>query len=149
MIETARPDCVQIHSHLNRPTLEAIRNNSDVLLHQVFFLPGKASGKHAREIIDNVNILDKANLIDGIVLDTGSANGGGSGKVHDWNVSREIVSELDMPVIIAGGLTPDNVAICVEQISPYGVDVSSGVEKEGHKDRSLVCRFIENARCRT
>ncbi len=117
-----------------------------MLVHQVFPLPENASEEHAIEIINKVNLLDNSGLLDGIVLDTGSANGGGSGKVHDWNVSLEIVNELDLPVIIAGGLTPENVTSCVEQIAPYGVDVSSGVEKDGRKDHSLVCEFVDNAR---
>lgn len=147
MIETAIPDCVQVHSSLDVSILHNIRNNSDVRLHQVFPLPEKANMEHAMEIVDKVNLLNDADLVDGILLDTGSTNGGGSGKVHDWNISRAIVNELELPVIIAGGLNPENVASCVEQISPYGVDASSGVEKDGRKDRSLVCEFIENARC--
>ncbi|MBP2031105.1 phosphoribosylanthranilate isomerase [Methanohalophilus levihalophilus] len=147
MIETAMPDCVQVHSTVEATILHSIRSYSDVQLHQVFPLPEQATMDHAVDIINKVNLLIDADLVDGIVLDTGSANGGGSGKVHDWNISREIVGELDLPVIVAGGLTPENVASCVEQISPYGVDVSSGVEKDGHKDESLVCEFIENARC--
>ncbi|MDK2892861.1 MAG: phosphoribosylanthranilate isomerase [Methanohalophilus sp.] len=147
MIETAMPDCVQVHSSLEASTLRSIRNQSDVQLHQVFSLPEKANIEHAREIVDKANLLIDADLVDGIVLDTGSINGGGSGKVHDWNISQEIVNKLDLPVIIAGGLTPENVASCVKQIVPYGVDVSSGVEKDGRKDKTLVCEFIENARC--
>lgn len=147
LIETVAPDCAQIHSSVGIEVLETIRNKTDVLLHQVFSLPEKASVEDGKMIIENAGYMADSGLLDGIVLDTSSAHGGGSGKVHDWDVSRQIVSELDLPVIVAGGLNPDNVAFCVKYVSPYGVDVSSGVEKDGRKDRSLVCSFIENARC--
>jgi phosphoribosylanthranilate isomerase len=146
MITTVSPDCVQLHSSSPVGDVETIRNNTDVLLHQVFSLPVQASVAEGNRIIEEAGSMADSGLLDGIVLDTGSAYGGGSGKVHDWDISRQIISELELPVIMAGGLTPGNVAACVRYTSPYGVDVASGVEKNGQKDRSLVCSFIENAR---
>jgi phosphoribosylanthranilate isomerase len=69
----------------------------------------------------------------------------GSGKVFDWSVAGEAPSSVRL--ILAGGLTPDNVAAAVHEVMPWGVDVSSGVEKEpGLKDPMAVKRFIENAK---
>ena len=66
--------------------------------------------------------------------------GAGSGKTFDWNIAKCI----DFPIIIAGGLTPENVGRVVNLLSPYGVDVSSGVEMAvGKKDPKKVKRFIE------
>lgn len=73
---------------------------------------------------------------------------GGTGKTCDWNQAREIVQSLETPVLLAGGLTPGNVAEAVQAVAPWGVDVSSGVEIEpGVKDIAKVAAFI--ATCRT
>ncbi len=69
----------------------------------------------------------------------------GSGKVFDWNLAGDAPSQ--MKLILAGGLTPDNVAAAVKEVAPWGVDVASGVEKEpGRKDPIALMRFIENAK---
>ena len=72
---------------------------------------------------------------------------GGSGQKIDWDLAAEIVSKSRIPVILAGGLTPDNIAEAVAKVKPFGVDVSSGVETApGVKDHAKVKRFIEIAR---
>lgn len=69
----------------------------------------------------------------------------GSGKVFDWSVAGDAPDSVKL--ILAGGLTPDNVGAAITEVQPWGVDVSSGVEREpGKKDVLAVKRFIENAR---
>ena len=75
------------------------------------------------------------------------ADYGGSGKLADWAVIRQQKESLGLPLILAGGLTPDNVAAAIETVAPNGVDVASGVEREpGRKDPELIARFIIAAR---
>ena len=69
---------------------------------------------------------------------------GGTGKTFDWKLARPIAEQF--PIIIAGGLTPNNVADAIIAISPWGVDVSSGVETKGAKDMTKITKFIEHVR---
>ncbi|HEY5683038.1 MAG TPA: phosphoribosylanthranilate isomerase [Sulfuricaulis sp.] len=107
-----------------RPYIKTIHMRDDVNLHD-----------HARRYAD----------AEGLLLDTAVANvAGGSGQVFDWN---RVPSGLDKPVILAGGLTPENVAEAVHTVRPFAVDVSSGVEQsKGIKDAKKISAFIEAVR---
>ncbi|MBW7908757.1 MAG: phosphoribosylanthranilate isomerase [Kiritimatiellae bacterium] len=72
---------------------------------------------------------------------------GGTGQLTDWTVARHFVTHSLKPVILAGGLTPENVREALKSVNPWGADVSSGVEAEpGRKDMEKVKRFIEQCR---
>ncbi|MFC7234340.1 phosphoribosylanthranilate isomerase [Halosegnis marinus] len=92
-------------------------------------------------------VADYAGVGHALLVDTPSeAGGGGTGETHDWAATREATADLDRPVILAGGLTPDNVADAVAAVDPYAVDVASGVESEGGvKDHDAVRAFVRNA----
>jgi phosphoribosylanthranilate isomerase len=85
-------------------------------------------------------------LVCGFLLDTFSENlHGGTGKVFDWNLV--LPAKKFGPVIMAGGLTPNNVQQAIRQVRPYGVDVCSGVESEpGIKDHKKIRAFLKNAK---
>jgi len=71
---------------------------------------------------------------------------GGTGQTCDWALARRAV-EMGRPLILAGGLTPDNVAEAVRTVRPYAVDTSGGVESApGKKDHERICSFIRNAK---
>ena len=93
---------------------------------------------------ENVNVVAFAQEYtgaSGILLDTYSKEGGGSGQTFDWNL---IPNDVPLPLILAGGLNPDNVALAVETVKPYAVDVSSGVESEpAIKDHVKIEQFIK------
>jgi phosphoribosylanthranilate isomerase len=76
-----------------------------------------------------------------------SPDRGGSGRTHDWALSGEIVKDIKSPIVLAGGLSPSNVAEAVRRVRPFAVDVASGVEGNGRvKDIKLIEQFIGNAR---
>lgn len=79
-----------------------------------------------------------------VLLDTPAAQWGGTGITHDWDLAHIIAQEAS--ILLAGGLTPENVAQAIRQVSPWGLDVSSGVETDKHKDSSKIRTFIENVR---
>jgi phosphoribosylanthranilate isomerase len=84
---------------------------------------------------------------DTVLIDTPSAGRGGSGVTGDWELARRAVAAGGPRILLAGGLTADNVAAAVRAVGPWGVDVASGVESApGIKDADKVRRFIEEAR---
>ena len=89
-------------------------------------------------------------IVDTFITDTFDPETGASGatgKTHDWNISREIICKSQKPVIIAGGLNPENVAEAIRKTKPAGVDVHTGVENQnGYKDKKMVLEFVQNAR---
>ena len=71
---------------------------------------------------------------------------GGTGQAFDWDLAVE-AETLGKPIILAGGLTPENVEEAARKVMPYAVDVSTGVEKSpGKKDHAKIKEFIENVR---
>ncbi len=79
--------------------------------------------------------------------DPDSSAMGATGKTHDWRISRRLREISPRPLILAGGLHPDNVAEAIRQVRPAGVDVHTGVEdRQGAKDPHLVRRFVRRAR---
>ncbi|PSP52513.1 N-(5'-phosphoribosyl)anthranilate isomerase [Halobacteriales archaeon QH_3_68_24] len=88
-----------------------------------------------------------AEAADALLVDSvDEEGGGGTGETHDWERTSERVAGLDTPVILAGGLTPENVAAAVATVDPFAVDVASGVEREGGlKDHDAVRRFVRGA----
>jgi len=89
--------------------------------------------------------------VDGILLDSGRKGGsmvelGGTGRTHNWDISRRIVEAVEVPVIFAGGLNSLNVAESIKQVQPYAVDVCSGVRTGGSLDSGKLQSFMSRVR---
>ena len=138
-------------------TAEQINKIADYCNLDIIQLHGNESPtfckKIRRKVIKAFRIKDMQSVkklssfqVSGFLLDTFSENlHGGTGKVFDWNLA--LPAKKFGPVIMAGGLTPNNVQQAVRQIRPYGVDVCSGVESEpGIKDHKKVRAFLNNAK---
>jgi phosphoribosylanthranilate isomerase len=89
-------------------------------------------------------------VVDAFILDTldlANDKVGGTGLVHDWNISRDIIKKVSRPVILAGGLTQENVEEAIRFVKPYGVDVSSGLkDSSGFKDKTKMINFVYRAK---
>ena len=94
-------------------------------------------------------VLEVAKAFEAILMDSPiPGRYGGTGKTHDWELSRRVRDAIHpKPLILAGGLTSENVEEAIRIVKPYAVDVSSGVESHpGLKDRSKVFEFIKRAK---
>ena len=153
-------------THLSHP--EEIREVASATQVSTIQLHGETTPDEAKEIRDLlpyikmykvIHVFDETAIdeakryegsVDAIILDTAvKATGqvGGTGKTHDWNISQRLVEAVRLPVILAGGLNPENVVAAIEAVHPYAVDVNSGVtNKDGTKDHKKLKRFIENSK---
>lgn len=142
-LDRIRPAVVQLVDRLPAPEYLALRAaHPDVALVQVVHVRGAASVSDARRV---------APFVDAILLDSGNPAAavkelGGTGRVHDWSVSRAIRDVVPLPLFLAGGLRPSNVADAVGRVRPFGVDVCSGVRIDGRLDAAMVRAFIRDAR---
>lgn len=150
--EILRPDAIQLHGSEGLDTTErlvsGIRSLKIKVIKAVRFYSD--TGKTASEIENPVELcrLFKDMGVDAILLDSATSSmPAGTGKKIDWHLASEIRASTELPVILAGGLTPDNVRDAISQVRPYAVDVISGVEAErGRKDPEKVKRFIAQAK---
>ena len=152
LIEKVRPDIVQIHSSLSSAELEAIREKTDIPIIKTLSVPaGMGSSKIqslVNRLLKDVRALEESGSVDSVLLDSGIAGKtGGTGCVHDWDLSKRIAEETELPLILAGGLKPENVQEAIRVVSPYAVDTASGVETLGKKDAVKIRTFIEEVRC--
>ncbi len=91
---------------------------------------------------------DATRWASGILLDSGRPGAavrelGGTGRVHDWAVSRRVVESVDLPVYLAGGLNAGNVAEAIAAVRPFAVDVCTGVRTDGAMDADRLTSFAE------
>jgi phosphoribosylanthranilate isomerase len=138
--EKLNPDALQIHRE-NLHSAEAIRQR----------LPNTLliGGVNAQVANDLDAVSRAAKLFDAVLLDSFvEGQYGGTGVVHDWGLSKRVKRVIQpKPLILAGGLTPENVAEAVRTVEPYAVDVSSGVEQQpGIKSHKKIVEFIKNAK---
>jgi len=85
--------------------------------------------------------------VDAILLDSGNTKAktkelGGTGRTHDWSLSRRLVQQATKPVFLAGGLNPENVASAIGAVQPFGVDLCSGIRTDGKLDEEKLSRFM-------
>jgi len=110
----------------------------DIYIIQVLHVTGLSTVEQA---------IEKAEFVDVLLLDSGNPalktkELGGTGRTHNWQISRQIRKRIKIPVYLAGGLRPDNIKKAVETVEPYGIDVCSGIRTNGLLDEQKLSRFI-------
>jgi len=138
--ETLKPSAIQIHGKKHFGASEIRENLRHTRLIKTVYV--KTDSLNDASLRDSKSF--NAILLDSFTKD----QYGGTGKVHDWTLSKQIKEAVaPVPVILAGGLKPENVKEAIHTVKPYAVDVASGVELEpGIKDHGKVRAFVENAK---
>ena len=131
---------IQICDHLQEGSyLQLKKALPGIAIVQVVHVSGEASIDEARELAPHVNA---------ILLDSGNQSLavkelGGTGRQHDWSISAKIREAVDVPVFLAGGLKPDNVAEAIQTVQPFGLDLCSGVRSNDHLDEDKLSGFMK------
>ncbi|GEN12828.1 phosphoribosylanthranilate isomerase [Myxococcus fulvus] len=138
-----RVNTVQLVDTLPVETLRRLRSAlPSVKVVQVVHVVDASSVEQARAV---------AREVDALLLDSGNPSLavkelGGTGRVHDWSLSRSIRETVSVPVFLAGGLKPENVAEAIQSVGPFGLDVCNGLRTEGALDADKLQRFMRAVR---
>ena len=136
---------VQLHGQIEDAEVERLRRLRPAL----GIIRSLVVGRHEPAVLQ-ASVERLGPTVDAFITDTydpATGADGATGKTHDWSLSRELVKLSARPVILAGGLTPDNVRSAILTVGPAGVDAHTGVEgPDGRKDAARVRRFVAEAR---
>ncbi|HIE28243.1 TPA: phosphoribosylanthranilate isomerase [Candidatus Poribacteria bacterium] len=151
-VETIKPFAIQLLGHESPEFVATLKKRLPCQVWKSICLPVKGQAKiYINDIKVQMDSFVSAGA-DALLLDTVAISGdklrfGGTGKVSDWNIARELVKSTKAPVFLAGGINPDNVREAIQTVKPYGIDLCSGVEKvKAKRDYEKVNRLMENFR---
>lgn len=150
---TSETDATGIIAHLQR-----VQTNTVQIVDRVpaSVYAGIRTAILSAKIVQVVHVLDETSVdealsvapfVDALLLDSGNPNLptkelGGTGRTHDWQLSRSIREQAGVPVFLAGGLNPDNVRAAIETVEPFGLDLCSGVRTSGQLDPYKLEKFF-------
>jgi phosphoribosylanthranilate isomerase len=135
-----RVNTIQICDRLTQGSYQDLREAlPGVALVQVVHVTGP-------EAVDEA--IAVAPMVDAILLDSGNQSLaikelGGTGRTHDWTLSRKIREAIEVPLFLAGGLNPSNVAAAIREVQPFGIDVCSGLRTNGRLNRDRLEAFFD------
>jgi phosphoribosylanthranilate isomerase len=135
---------VQIHGEITSGELKALRQTApDLVIIKSLIVRGDNLPELKQEVASTQEYVD-AYITDTYDPETGAK--GATGKRHNWDISRQLVESVPHPLILAGGLNPENVRHAILDVKPSGVDVHTGIEgKDGRKKRELAATFLREA----
>lgn len=149
--ETEYEKIIEQHKRCNTTTIQLV----DKIEYSNYSRIRKALPKI--KIVQDVHVLVEeaieeakrvSKYVDFILLDSGNPNLnvkelGGTGKVHNWNISKRICTEVKIPIYLAGGLNSENIREAIELVKPYGVDLCTGVRTDNRLDEVKLNKFIK------
>ena len=134
-----RPTTLQLVDHLDAAVHRALRSAlPGITLVQVVHVEDEESVEYA---------LVAARTVDALLLDSGRLKApvkelGGTGRTHDWALSRRIRDQAGKPIFLAGGLRATNVADAIRAVQPFGLDLCTGVRSDGALDATKLHEFL-------
>ncbi len=154
VVDAINPYGVHLLGHATIETIQELKKRLNCKIWATVYLPVKGQGevgvdKIKEQMRDQEKACADAIVIDTVSVKTGgtSSRYGGTGKVADWDIAKELINEVQIPVFLAGGINPDNVREAIIKVDPYGVDLASGVESSKcHRDPEKTKRLVEEVR---
>jgi phosphoribosylanthranilate isomerase len=151
--ETSVNEIIKHHQRTNTNTIQIVDLLSSGTYDQLKIALPSVKIVQVIHVIDHLSVdlaINISGQVDALLLDSGNPNLavkelGGTGRVHDWSLSRIIRENSKCPVFLAGGLKPENIRQAIKEVSPFAVDVCSGVRTSGHLDKNKLRDFINNA----
>ena len=151
--ETTVNGIIKHHQRTNTNTIQIV----DILTEGTYSQLKKALP--SVKIVQVIHVIDERSVeyaieisdkVDALLLDSGNPNLkikelGGTGRVHNWKLSRQIRDNALCPLFLAGGLSPENVREAIEVVQPFGIDICSGVRTNGLLDNHKLDRFVHEA----
>ena len=148
--KTKAEDIIAQHNKCKTTTLQLV-DSVEINVYQK--LHEELDGVSIVQVIhvqDEESIKEALNIdkyVDAILLDSGNQSKkvkelGGTGRTHNWNISKEIIESVNVPIFLAGGLNPLNVSAAINEVKPYGVDLCSGVRTKNNLNENLLKKFF-------
>ena len=148
--ETSVSEIIKHNQRTNTNTIQIV----DSLLHGTYHQLKTALP--SVKIVQVIHVIDESSVeeaigisksVDALLLDSGNPKLkvkelGGTGRIHNWKLSRQIRDYAKCPVFLAGGLSPENVRAAIEEVQPFAIDVCSGVRTDGKLDRNKLEKFF-------
>ena len=142
--ETTAEAIIEHHNKVNTTTIQMVDALSGREYHKI-----REAIPHVK-LVQVIHVLDEkavqeaieiSEFVDAILLDSGNPNLptkvlGGTGKTHNWDLSKKIREKISLPIFLAGGINKDNIKKAIEHVQPYGIDLCSSVRTNGQLDES-------------
>ncbi len=152
--KTSLNEIKEQHDRIKTKTIQLVDYLDEVELSLIKSIFPRIKIIQVVHVVDHSSIQDAirfSSYVDGILLDSGNPHEsikilGGTGKTHNWEISKRIVESIDIPVYLAGGLHSKNIIEALEIVQPFGIDVCSGVRTNGQLDERKLAAFCTNAR---
>ncbi len=151
--ETSVKDIIEHHHRTNTNTIQIVDSLSSGTYSQIKAALPSVKIVQVIHVIDERSVdeaIEISEMVDAILLDSGNPKLkvkelGGTGRVHNWKLSKQIRDKSKCPVYLAGGLNPENVRQAIEEVQPFAVDVCSGVRTNGKLDKQKLELFFIRA----
>jgi len=151
--ETSVEEIIKHHQLTNTNTIQIVDSLSHGTYSQLKTALPSVKIVQVVHVVDETSVdyaLEISGQVDALLLDSGNPNLkikelGGTGRVHNWRLSRQIRDNAKCPIFLAGGLNSENVRQAIEEVQPFAIDVCTGIRTNGNLDRQKLERFFYEA----
>jgi len=151
---TSETEAEAIVEHIRRTHVNTVQIVDDAVDPNIY--PTIRQAVPAVKIVQTIHVQDESAIgqatevsryVDALLLDSGNPKAvlrtlGGTGQIHNWGISREIVRTTSRPVFLAGGINATNIAAAIQQVRPYGIDLCSGVRENGKLQPEKLAQLV-------